>query len=54
MPGGEKKESLDSRVMTRTRGVQILIGRVRHRLEYQQQGVVEAQREIQGELLGER
>ena len=53
MPGSEKEE-LDSRVMTRTRGVQILIGRVRHRLEYQQQGVVAARREIQGELLGER
>jgi hypothetical protein len=29
MPGSEKEESLDSRVMMRTRGVQILIGRIR-------------------------
>ncbi len=52
--GVVRRERVQIVVMTRTRGVQILIGRVRHCLEYQQQGVVEARREIQGDLLGER
>ena len=49
-----RRERVQIVVMTRTRGAEIVIGRVRHCLEYQQQGVVEARREIQGELLGER